>query len=182
MLVIVNRAAGLAQAKKDELDTELVDLFSVHGVKARVVHFNGTTPLEELARAATDDPDEVVVAGGGDGTISSVAGTLVGTGKVLGVLPVGTLNHFAKDLGLPLDLDGAVQAIVRGKVREVDVAEVNGNIFINNSSLGIYPHIVSNREAQQERLGRGKLPAALWATFHALRRFPFMDLRVTVEG
>jgi diacylglycerol kinase family enzyme len=182
MLVILNRAAGTAAAKANECDQEIRDLFSIHGVKARIVHCDGNTSLEDLARAASEDPNEVVVAGGGDGTISAVAGTLVGTGKILGVLPLGTLNHFAKDLGLPLDLGAAVQTIVRGRVREADVAEVNGRVFINNSSLGIYPHIVSSREAQQERLGRRKLPAALWATLHALRRFPFLDLRVMVDG
>jgi diacylglycerol kinase family enzyme len=182
MLVILNRAAGSVGAKTEQRNDEISDLFAVHGVKARIVHCDQHTALEDLTAAAKDDPDEVVVGGGGDGTISAVAGTLVGTGKTLGVLPLGTLNHFAKDLGIPLDLGGAVQTIARGQVKEVDVAEVNGHVFINNSSLGIYPHIVSNREAQQERLGRGKLPSALWATLHAFRRFPFLDLRVNVDG
>jgi diacylglycerol kinase family enzyme len=98
------------------------------------------------------------------------------------VLPVGTLNHFAKDLGVPLDLETAVRTIKDGEIAAVDVGEVNGRIFINNSSLGIYPQIVSRREAQQQRLARGKWPAFFWATIQALRRFPFLDLRITFEG
>jgi diacylglycerol kinase family enzyme len=123
-----------------------------------------------------------VVAAGGDGTISAVASHLVGSGKTLGVLPIGTLNHFAKDLRIPLDLPTAVHTTVHGRVMPVDAAEVNGRVFINNSSLGLYPQIVSKREEQQERLGRGKWPAFLWATLHALRRFPFLDLRLVLEG
>jgi diacylglycerol kinase family enzyme len=99
-----------------------------------------------------------------------------------GVLPLGTLNHFAKDLGIPLDLIDAVRNLATGVPREVDVGEVNGRIFLNNSSLGLYPDIVRDREKQQRRLGRGKWPAALWATLAALRRYPFLSMRLTVNG
>jgi diacylglycerol kinase family enzyme len=75
-----------------------------------------------------------------------------------------------------------VKTIQEGAVAAVDVGEVNGRNFINNSNLGIYPHIVSRREAQQQRLSRGKWPAFFWATMQALRRFPFLDLRITFEG
>ncbi|HSH37828.1 MAG TPA: diacylglycerol kinase family protein, partial [Chthoniobacterales bacterium] len=135
-----------------------------------------------LARDAAQSSDDVIVAAGGDGTISAIASQLAGTNKTLGVLPIGTLNHFAKDLRVPLELAAAVRTIVDGHVAGVDAAEVNGRVFINNSSLGLYPRIVSKREEQQERLGRGKWPAFAWATLHALRRFPFLDLRITVEG
>src|SRR5206468_13014314 len=73
---------------------------------------------------------EMIVAGGGDGTVSAVASQLVGTSTALGVLPLGTLNHFAKDLGMPLDRDEALAAIARGTLRQVDVGEVNGRVFI----------------------------------------------------
>src|SRR4026208_425561 len=84
-----------------------------------------------------------------------VAAALAGGGAVLGVLPMGTLNHFAKDLGIPLELKKAVQTLFTGKVACVDVGEVNGRIFLNNSSIGFYPRIVQERERQQRR-GRGK--------------------------
>jgi diacylglycerol kinase family enzyme len=106
----------------------------------------------------------------------------VGSGVPFGVLPLGTLNHFAKDLGIPLDLDDAVRNLAEGVPRQIDVGEVNGRIFLNNSSLGLYPDIVRDREQQQRRLGRGKWPAAMWATLAALRRYPFLSLRLTVKG
>ena len=124
----------------------------------------------------------IVVAGGGDGTISSVAGSLVGSGIGLGVLPLGTLNHFAKDLGVPLALDAALDTIAAGHMVDIDVAEVNGRFFLNNSSLGLYPTIVREREMQQSRLGRGKWPAFARATLSAMRRHPFLKVRLTLDS
>ena len=88
---------------------------------------------------------------------------------------------FAKDLGIPLDLDGAVRTIATGVPKQVDVGEVNEQVFLNNSSLGLYPDIVRDREKQQSRLGRGKWPAAMWATLAALRRYPFLSVRMQAD-
>jgi YegS/Rv2252/BmrU family lipid kinase len=178
MIVIMNRGAGGA----DDPETRIRELFRAHGEEPRFVQPDGGASLSAIAHDAAQSGDRVIVAAGGDGTISGVAAALAGTDKVLGVLPVGTLNHFAKDLGLPLDLESAVRTIVEGEPTEVDAGEVNGRIFINNSSLGIYPRIVARREAQQERLARGKWVAFFWATLQALRRFPFLNLRITFEG
>jgi diacylglycerol kinase family enzyme len=134
------------------------------------------------ARKAIGDGVQAVVAGGGDGTINAVASVLADSGVAFGVLPLGTLNHFAKDLGIPLAPDQAVRNVVEGKRIRVDVGEVNGRVFLNNSSLGLYPDIVRDREKQQHRLGRGKWPAAAWATVAALRRYPFLNVRLTVDG
>ena len=122
-----------------------------------------------------------VIAGGGDGTISAVASALVGTDVALGVLPLGTLNHFAKDAGIPLDPAEAARTIAAGHIRRVDVGEVNGRAFLNNSSLGLYPHIVRHREEQQRRLGRGKWTAFAWATWTTLRRKPFLNVRLSMD-
>ena len=157
-------------------------MFETLGEKPRIVHPDDDKDIVAIAREAAESSEQIIIAAGGDGTISAVASELAGTDKILGVLPIGTLNHFAKDLGIPLDLETAVRTIKEGKTAAVDAAEVNGRIFINNSSLGIYPQIVSRREAQQERLARGKWPAFLWATVQAFRRFPFLDLRVKFEG
>ncbi len=136
----------------------------------------------ETARKAVADGVAIVVAGGGDGTINAVASVLAGSGVAFGVLPLGTLNHFAKDLGIPLTLDEAVGNVAKGQRIQVDVGEVNDRIFLNNSSLGLYPDIVRDREKQQHRLGRGKWLAATWATIAALRRYPFLSVRLTVDG
>ena len=142
---------------------------------------SGTSIDDAIAGALAGRPD-VVVAGGGDGTVSAVAGALVDSEIVLGVLPLGTLNHFAKDLGIPLALEEAAEAIVGGRVVRVDVGEVNGRVFVNNSSLGLYPEIVRDREQQQRRLGRGKWPALAWASLAALRRYAFLKVTLRIDG
>ena len=85
------------------------------------------------------------MVGGGDGTISAAASALVGTETRLGILPLGTLNHFARDLGIPTKLEDAAKLIAERRDRKVDVAEMNGRIFINNSAIGLYPLLVVDR-------------------------------------
>ena len=178
MIVIMNRGAG----GSDDPEERIAALLKARGEDAQIIHPDGGGDISAVALKAAKSNERIIVAAGGDGTVSAVAAALCGTDKTLGVLPVGTLNHFAKDLGIPLDLDSAVRTITEGETADVDVGEVNGRIFINNSSLGLYPQIVSRREAQQHQLARGKWLAFFWATLQALRRFPFLDLRVEFEG
>ena len=137
--------------------------------------------LAAAAEAAVRDGAGLVVAGGGDGTISAIAGALAGTDTRLGILPLGTLNHFARDLGIPLDLAEAARLVGQGSERLVDVAQVNGRIFINNSAIGVYPLMVRDREAQEARLGRGKRWAMAVATVRTLIRFSSLRLGLTVN-
>jgi diacylglycerol kinase family enzyme len=178
--VIVNGGAG--SGHDQDMAKSLAEKFRAAGMEAQVTLAQGGDGIIDAARKALAGEAEVVVGGGGDGTINAVASVLVDSGRPFGVLPLGTLNHFAKDLGMPLTLDEAVQAIAGGRPVRVDVGEVNGRIFLNNSSLGLYPDIVHDREKQQRRLGRGKWLAAAWATIAALRRYPFLSVRLTVEG
>jgi diacylglycerol kinase family enzyme len=179
--VILNAAAGAGEceAARDRLEK----FFSESRFDARLtLARSGEEIVGAARRAAEDDETKIVVAGGGDGTINAVASQLVGTEKILGVLPFGTLNHFAKDLGVPLDVEGAARAVVAGRTARVDVGEVNGRIFLNNSSLGLYPSLVREREKLQERSGRGKWSAAFWAALTVLRRYPFLSVRLDVDG
>jgi diacylglycerol kinase family enzyme len=125
---------------------------------------------------------EAVVACGGDGTLNAVASRLVGLPTAFGVLPLGTLNHFAKDAGVPTDPSAALRFIANGHIAQLDVGEVNGIFFLNNSSIGLYVDLVRDRERQQTRLGRGKWPAFAWAMVGALRRFPFLTVALTMDG
>ena len=125
---------------------------------------------------------EAVVAGGGDGTLNAVASRLVGLPTAFGVLPLGTLNHFAKDARLPADPSAALRFIATGHTAQLDVGEVNGLFFLNNSSIGLYVDLVRDRERQQTRLGRGKWPAFAWAMVGALRRYPFLTVALTMDG
>jgi diacylglycerol kinase family enzyme len=179
--VIVLLNAGSGGGNDAALAARIAALFEAAGAHAdvRLVHAN---ELAAALRAAIERRPDAIVAGGGDGTVGSVAAALVDGPIALGVLPLGTLNHFAKDLGLPLELDAAVDRIARGQMHRVDVGEVNGRVFVNNSSLGLYPDIVRERERQQRRLGRGKWAALVWASIGALRRFPFLGVRLSIDG
>jgi diacylglycerol kinase family enzyme len=136
----------------------------------------------EVERAARDPAIDVVVLAGGDGTISTGASVLVESGKPLGILPLGTLNHFARDLRIPLALDAAVEIIVQGRRRSIDVGEVNGRVFVNNSSLGLYPAMVHRREKLRRRLGGGKWRAMLRAMLIVLRSHPFLEVALELDG
>ncbi len=177
--VIVNAASG--GGVRPEVGLHVAQAFRALGADARVSVAADGTDLANLARLTARGDAERIVAGGGDGTLNAVAAATVDSGKTLGVLPLGTLNHFARDLGIPLDLQGAVGAIVAGHAVRVDVGEVNGHLFLNNASLGLYPRMVRERE-QQQRLGWGKGPASVWAALAVLRRHPFLDIRLSVGG
>jgi diacylglycerol kinase family enzyme len=178
--VIVNGGAG--KGHDDRAADDLRGKLDAAGLDAELVLAKDGEEMIATARRALDKGAQLVAAGGGDGTINAVGSVMVGSGVPFGVLPLGTLNHFAKDLGIPLELVDAVRNLAEGVPRRVDVGEVNGRIFLNNSSLGLYPDIVRDRERQQRRLGRGKWPAAMWATLAALRRYPFLSMRLTVKG
>ncbi|HEY2561714.1 MAG TPA: diacylglycerol kinase family protein [Caldimonas sp.] len=180
VVVLLNATSG--GGTDAALAARIAGLFERAGASADVRLVGSGGDLAATLQEAIDRRPDVIVAGGGDGTVSSVAATLAGGPIALGVLALGTLNHFAKDMKLPLEIEPAVERIARGEIRKVDVGEVNGRVFINNSSLGLYPDIVHDRERQRRRLGRGKWPALIWATIGALRRFPFLHVRLSVDG
>lgn len=126
-------------------------------------------------RSRIDRGEKLFVAAGGDGTINTVVQPLVGTEAQLGVLPVGTWNHFARDLGIPMNWREALEVAVGGETRQIDVGRVNDHFFMNNMSLGMYPEMVRHRE----RLRRfGKWRAYAKATSAALKKFPTVALTI----
>jgi len=178
---IINRGGGTMQAGGDE-EARLHAAFAAHGVDADLRMTDPDDIFDALADAAAAPGLDAVVAGGGDGTLSCAAGHLAGTERPLGILPLGTLNHLARDAGIPADLDEAVAVIAAGHARRIDLAEVNGRVFVNNSAVGLYPDMVRLREAQQERLGRGKRSAMLLASLATLRSFRRHRLRISAPG
>jgi diacylglycerol kinase family enzyme len=176
---ILNGAAGSKRAI--QIKERLTELFSRHGAEARVLLARNGRELTALAYRAVEDRCGTVVAAGGDGTMNAVAGALAGTETPMGVLPLGTLNHFAKDLKLPLELEGAVATIMTGRIAHIDVGEVNGHVFLNNSSIGIYPWIVREREMEQ-RKGYRKWVAFARASVSVLKRYSLLHVRLRMEG
>ena len=174
--VILNNASGVNP--DHTLPDRILQILKQHGIETDLHSVQPGEEIISLAKSAVQNGATVVVAGGGDGTVSSVASALVDSEVVLGILPTGTLNHFAKDLGLPLGAEKALEVVAAGVVRRVDVGEVNGKIFVNNSSLGLYPMIVRGREREQ-RLGRSKWTALLWSTLAVLRRHPMLSVALT---
>lgn len=177
--VIINASSGAGNGAA--VQQRLAEAFKAIGADARISLAGDGVEIVKLAQNAARSDAEGVVAGGGDGTINSVAAAIVDSDKALGVLPFGTMNHFAKDLNIPLDLEAAIETIVAGHAVTIDVGDVNGRIFLNNSSLGLYPRIIREREKQQ-RLGWGKWPAYIWAALAVLRRYPFLEIRLSVDG
>ena len=147
---------------------------------AEIELVHGGDPSTQCA-AAAERGDALLIAAGGDGTVSAAATALAGANTTLGILPLGTLNHFARDLGLPADLGEAAKVIAGGKVRRVDVAEMNGRVFINNSAIGLYPLMVIDRDLQRKRLGRSKRLALVVASLRTLARFNHQRLSLTVN-
>lgn len=177
--VIVNSHSG--PGHESGVEERLASAFSAAGGDAHISMAADGGEVARLAQAAANGDADIVVAAGGDGTINAVAAAIIDKDKALGVLPFGTMNHFAKDLLIPLKLEDAVETIVNGAETRIDIGSVNDHVFINNSSLGLYPSIVREREKQQ-KLGWGKWPAFVWAAFGVLRRYPFLDIQIGVDG
>ena len=175
--IIINATAGSARGQ--ELASEISAIFERKSVRARIEIANGKQ-VPAIARSMRDERYDVIVAAGGDGTVNSVAAQIVGCDVVLGVLPLGTLNHFARDLGIALDLEEAANTICSGEVRAVDVASVNEKIFINNSSLGLYADQVRLRQVWRKRIGRW--PALILASIVTLARFRFLRVTANFNG
>lgn len=178
--VVLN--AGSGAPGKEPLSDQVRALLIGHGFEPRVLLAHHGRQLEELIRTAATGPAPIVVAGGGDGTIAGVAEAIAGTGKTLGVLPLGTFNYFARRFSIPSELEGALAVIAGGQVRSVTIGDVNGRVFLNNASIGLYTDALRRREHTYKRLGRSRTVAYLSAAFTLLRRRAPLDLHIVHDG
>ena len=177
--VLLNKGGGAIAADAgiaDKVEAALRE----SGVDAEIELIEGGD-CEVRSKAIAERGDALLIVGGGDGTISAAASALVGTKTKLGILPLGTLNHFSRDLGIPADIGEAAKLIAAGSEKRVDVAEMNGRIFINNSAIGLYPLMVVDRDLQRKRFGRSKRLAMLVASLRTLARFNHQRLTLTVN-
>ena len=177
--VLLNRGGGTIAADPSIAD-KVAAALKAAGIDAEIELIDGGD-CEVRAKAAAERGDKLVIVGGGDGSISAAASALVDSKTALGVLPLGTLNHFARDLGIPADLDEAAKLIAAGHERRVDVAEMNGRIFINNSAIGLYPLMIVDRDLQRRRLGRSKRLAMIVASVRTLVRFNHQRLTLMLN-
>ncbi|MGH6866382.1 MAG: diacylglycerol/lipid kinase family protein [Methyloceanibacter sp.] len=186
VLVLLNSGAGaLRKTPIESVQNDISAAFSQHGIAVEIVPVAGADLAMEAAqgleRAECGEIGAVVVAGG-DGSVQTVAAKLADTRVPLGILPLGTLNHLAKDLGIPLSIKEAAATIAAGYTRDIDLGEVNGETFINNSSIGIYPYLVIARERRRAAHRFAKWMAMVPAFFRMLRHFPRRRLRISAEG
>lgn len=177
--VLINDAAGTARQGAVN-PHDLSSAFKQAAVDATVVDVEADD-LPEAMREAWRSGVDAIVVGGGDGTTNCAAGVAIADDMVLGVLPMGTFNHFAKDLGMTDDVDEAVQFLASAEITAIDVGEVNGRVFVNNASIGVYPEMVANRDDIRKRRGWGKIRAAPLAVVRTLRRLPVHHLRLTID-
>jgi YegS/Rv2252/BmrU family lipid kinase len=177
--VLLNRGGG-AVAADPQIADKVAQALADAGVDADVELIDGGD-CAVRCKALSERGDEMLVVGGGDGTISAAASALAGSETLLGILPLGTLNHFARDLGIPTVIEEAAALIAERTERRVDLAEMNERIFINNSAIGLYPLMVLDRDLQRKRLGRSKRLAMIVASVRTLVRFGHHRLTLTVN-
>lgn len=173
--VFINAKSGNGDAGPEQI----VMLFERHGCTCAVTKLKPGLDLAALAKREPLDVD--FIAAGGDGTMNAVANLLFGSRRRMGVLALGTLNHFAKDLKLPLELEEAIAVAASEQVRAIDAAMVNGVIFVNNSSLGVYPRMVLDRE-RMKKSGINKWASLVLASAKAFARFRCLEIAVEVKG
>lgn len=165
--VYFNPSSGSQRVAREEL-REAVAAHQLDFVEI-VAGFDVESDVDQRVRKG----QKLFIAAGGDGTINHVAQRIVQSRATLAVIPIGTLNHFARDLSLPLDWRPALEIALRGPVRHIDVARVNDRYFLNNISLGLYPEMVEHREKLR---GGSNVRAYLYAALNALRKFPHVSL------
>ena len=149
-----------------------------HSVVIDVVE--GDEIAAALDKAVATRGIDVVLAGGGDGTISAAAARLMGTKKALAILPAGTMNLFARGLGIPQSLDGAVQAFAEGEVIAVDMASANGQPFVHQFSIGMHAKMVQLREKMDFGSRLGKMSASARAAWTTINNPPAMSVTLTI--
>jgi diacylglycerol kinase family enzyme len=160
LFVVLNAGSGRHQGNTEQHLMERV--FSQAGREFEFLEITDTAHIDEIANRAValaKTRRGVVVAAGGDGTISAVAGAVLGSGCPFGVLPEGTFNYFGRDNAIPQDTEAAARALLGASISPVQVGQVNGRVFLVNASLGLYPQLLEDREAWKNKWGRSRFVA-----------------------
>lgn len=178
--VILNRRSGrLADRDVDEVQRAVRAAFQAEGHSVSVAACE-PDDLDETMRSLPDEID-TLVAGGGDGTLLAAAKVAIDRGWALAPIPLGTLNLFARDLGVPLAPVKAAQVLARGTQRPYDLADVNGQPFLTNTIMGTFPSLALRRERARGR-GWTRVPIALWEAIQILAKRPPATFELTADG
>lgn len=176
IVVIANAGSGRKASGEDPTG----DL--VAALDARLHEFAPGDDIGGLVGRAVAEGAATVVASGGDGTIMAVADALRGSDVTMGLMPSGTFNFFARGFGIPPEPDVAAAIIRDGQVQRLSLGTVNGKVFLNNMSIGVYPAILKEREDVYRRWGRSRL-AAYWSVVRTfLRAQRLVSLRLDHDG
>ncbi len=173
---------GSGSQRQHEIGEIVTHVFAENNINIDVQLAHRPADIPRFTRAAVESGRSMVLAGGGDGTISTVASVLSGTETLLGVLPCGTFNYFARLLGIPLDTEAAVRACIDGEIKRVPLGEVNGRVFLNNASMGLYPALLRQREESYKRWGRSQFIAYISAAWGLIRPRSHLEIDMLVEG
>ncbi|WP_424934131.1 diacylglycerol/lipid kinase family protein [Amaricoccus macauensis] len=177
--VLLNTRSG---KRRRAAEAQLHAAFERHPGRFTLRVLKSGQDIERSAQAATSEGFPTIVAAGGDGTISAIAPIVSKAGLRFGVLPFGTFNYFARSIGMPEEIDAAVDCLVTGEERRISRSEVNGAGFLNNASLGAYAAILQRRERIYRRWGRSRI-AAYWSVIVTLLRMrTSQPMRITVDG
>jgi diacylglycerol kinase family enzyme len=183
LVVVFNVGAGHGQA--DEVRATLQAGCAEAGRALHLLEVQDPRQLAEVAARAVAQAQAlggVVVAAGGDGTINTVAQATLGSGCAFGVLPQGTFNYFSRTHGIPSDTHEALQVLLAGQQRPVQVGLVGERVFLVNASLGLYPQLLEEREAWKGQFGRSRLVAFGAGLATLLRGHRSLRLRVDSQG
>ena len=178
--VVLNANAGTANATGVTAQS-LADLFAANGLTATIDADTDQTMEDRIAKALTG-PAQTVVAAGGDGTITAVAAGLVGSDKSMAILPLGTVNALAKDLGIPLALEAAVAALAHSQVQRIDVGEVNGKIFLHKVVIGLIPGMAAGREHIRGRYDAAAKLGFMRYFFRRIARSRRIAIAISADG
>jgi diacylglycerol kinase family enzyme len=177
--VIMNRDSGAAN--KAPLLAEIETAFAAYGWQVEPV-LVGRRDLRSRAQQTVAQAPGAIVVAGGDGTINTVASACVKAGRPLGLVPAGTFNYVARNLGVPTEVSQAVSVIVNRQVRRVDIGEINGRIFLNNAGFGLYAQMLERREHDKRRFGRNRLVAFCSGIRSLLGPRPLYAVELIADG
>lgn len=183
LFIVLNTGSGRGDAQA--LQDTIRGMLDAAGRRYELMPVQDPSRLTEQAREAlrrAQQEQGVVIAAGGDGTLSAVAGVVLGQGVPFGILPQGTFNYFGRSYGISQDTETALRGFLQGRIQPVQVGLLNGRLFLVNASLGLYPQLLEDREAYKQKYGRSRL-VALWSGMVTLLRAPRqLSLTLDYEG